>query len=500
MKGMASKKGFLAPEHLSFTGNVSENWKKFNQRFELFAIATLPDDITSKQKTAALLTAAGEEAITVYNNFVFTDDAHKWDFTRVCTKFSEYCNPKKNNVFERYQFWEHQKGSQSYDQFVTELKRRAEDCDFHDNEKTKLIRDKLIFSITDIELKKKLLAIDDLSLDKALELTRIHEASSQEASAMFNLNVQKIHNKIKKPHNFKNNNNRTCSRCGGEFSHQTCPAMGSKCHECGKLNHWATMCRSSKKKKQHFVRQTAQEPQSQNDDVINPQKSFLGRVEGKKSAPWTTHIHVHGRKIFCQLDTGADVTVFPDFFLKENPQVDKPTQKLYGPGGKEIPVVGLIRKLPINMGQNQIQEDVYFIQGLTIPLLSRDACEGLGLIKKLFALTKTSLSSGKEEGNLKEAVLQKYPELFQGLGKVKTKPIQIQLTPDAIPHIEKCPRRIPLPLMKATKEEIDRMISSGVIEKVEESTEWCSGLVVVPRKNNQVRLCVDLSPLNKCPT
>ena len=37
----------------------------------------------------------------------------------------------------------------------------------------------------------------------------------------------------------------------------------------------------------------------------------------------------------------------------------------------------------------------------------------------------------------------------------------------------------------------------GVIVPVEEPTEWCSGMVVIPKPNGQVRICVDLTKLNK---
>lgn len=37
----------------------------------------------------------------------------------------------------------------------------------------------------------------------------------------------------------------------------------------------------------------------------------------------------------------------------------------------------------------------------------------------------------------------------------------------------------------------------GVIRKVQEPTEWCSGIIVVPKSNGQVRICVDLTRLNE---
>ena len=40
-------------------------------------------------------------------------------------------------------------------------------------------------------------------------------------------------------------------------------------------------------------------------------------------------------------------------------------------------------------------------------------------------------------------------------------------------------------------------IDGGVITKVNQPTEWCSNMVVVPKANGKVRICVDLSKLNE---
>ena len=37
----------------------------------------------------------------------------------------------------------------------------------------------------------------------------------------------------------------------------------------------------------------------------------------------------------------------------------------------------------------------------------------------------------------------------------------------------------------------------GVIRKVHMPTEWCAGMVVVPKGNDKVRICVDVTKLNK---
>jgi hypothetical protein len=36
----------------------------------------------------------------------------------------------------------------------------------------------------------------------------------------------------------------------------------------------------------------------------------------------------------------------------------------------------------------------------------------------------------------------------------------------------------------------------GVISRIDEPTEWCAGMVVVPKSSGQVRICIDFIKLN----
>ena len=78
-----------------------------------------------------------------------------------------------------------------------------------------------------------------------------------------------------------------------------------------------------------------------------------------------------------------------------------------------------------------------------------------------------------------------------------TEEYEIQLSKDAVPHALTTPRRVPLPLMEPVKSELQRMEREGIITKVEGPTNWCAGMVVVPKPNHKVRICVDLTHLNK---
>ena len=86
--------------------------------------------------------------------------------------------------------------------------------------------------------------------------------------------------------------------------------------------------------------------------------------------------------------------------------------------------------------------------------------------------------------------------MFQGLGTLSGE-YEIRLHPDAKPHAIFTPQHIPLPLHLQVEDELKCMEEAGVISKVSKPTEWCAGMVVIPKKNGIVRICVNLKLLNK---
>ena len=73
----------------------------------------------------------------------------------------------------------------------------------------------------------------------------------------------------------------------------------------------------------------------------------------------------------------------------------------------------------------------------------------------------------------------------------------ISLKPDTVPLNLYDPRSIAAGWRDKAKEELNKMLSLGVIEEVDEPTEWCSGLTIAPKPNGAIRMCVDLTALNK---
>ena len=162
------------------------------------------------------------------------------------------------------------------------------------------------------------------------------------------------------------------------------------------------------------------------------------------------------------------------------PNLQKPTKRLCGPDTSPLKVLGCTT-VRLTYKHISIKHCVYVIQHLT----------WTPIITALNVLTKVDDIHCREN-----AILSKFQDLFQGLGKMPCE-YEIKLKPDAKPYSLFTARKIPIPLREKVENELKQMEASGVISKVDQPTTWCSGMVVVQKKSGGVRICVDLKPLNE---
>lgn len=84
------------------------------------------------------------------------------------------------------------------------------------------------------------------------------------------------------------------------------------------------------------------------------------------------------------------------------------------------------------------------------------------------------------------------------LAKLSGPPMKIHLKPNAVPRACHKPINVPHHMRENTKNDIDRDVELGILEKVPTGvpTVWCSRMVVVPKPSGKVRRTVDLAALN----
>ena len=71
----------------------------------------------------------------------------------------------------------------------------------------------------------------------------------------------------------------------------------------------------------------------------------------------------------------------------------------------------------------------------------------------------------------------------------------IRLSPNAVP-IQHSPRRVPAVLRECLQGALENLVKQQIIAPVTEPTTWIYSMVVVPKKNGMLRICLDPKDLN----
>ncbi|CAB3983099.1 Retrovirus-related Pol poly, partial [Paramuricea clavata] len=119
-------------------------------------------------------------------------------------------------------------------------------------------------------------------------------------------------------------------------------------------------------------------------------------------------------------------------------------------------------------------------------LLSANTAEDLGLITVHLNQVKTTKPNSKQHNNV-----------FQRQGKLQNKQIELIIDETVKPVAQK-QRRIPFYLREKVERELSKSEHDDIIEPVPdtEETDWISPLVIVPKKDDNIRLFVDMRAAN----
>ena len=99
----------------------------------------------------------------------------------VLNKFEEYCNPRRNTIYERYKFQcRHQEAGELGSCFLTELRIAADSCYFRTITFSKILRDRFVHGLRDAKMRERLLQETNLTLDRAYAMGQAAEATTEQ--------------------------------------------------------------------------------------------------------------------------------------------------------------------------------------------------------------------------------------------------------------------------------------------------------------------------------
>jgi hypothetical protein len=242
----------------------------------------------------------------------------------------------------------------------------------------------------------------------------------------------------------------------------------------------------------------------ENDDDV--ELYTVHSVVSGAAPPVNVEVFVNNQPVKFIVDTGANVSIISNA-VYENKFADCSLRqcriKLKGYSGKYIPVVGEFDVLVEHHGQSKVLPLVV-ADGADVCLLGRNWMSQIRLDwARIFNVITSSVNSVQSEtiklkdNNFKmrnpenlDKLLEQYKDVFSSdQGTIKDFAAQIHVQSDATPRFFK-PRPVPYALKEAVEKELDRLEKAGVIKKVSRS-DWASPIVVVPKRDNSVRVCGD---------
>jgi len=144
----------------------------------------------------------------------------------------------------------------------------------------------------------------------------------------------------------------------------------------------------------------------------------------------------------------------------------------------------------------------YVVQTEGPVIIGLPTCRHLGLVTLNYSIAARDGTSNSKrlhslvgDAETKEKILHEYKDVFSGIGCFDGE-YSITLDPTVTPVI--CPpRRVPVALQTALREELDFLTQKGILSEVKEPTDWVNSCVCVTKPNCKIRLCLDPKDLNR---
>eukprot|EP00117_Sycon_ciliatum_P009825 scpid45789/ scgid11968/ Uncharacterized protein K02A2.6 len=495
---MSSAK-FPLPDSFDFSS--PQSWPQWTKRFERFRSLSKLDQDDETRQISTLLYTMGAEADNIFDALPLTDDTRK-KYDSVTAALDKYFTPAVNVIHQRTIFEQTtQHPGESVEEFVRRLRAAAKYCAF--DKPDERIRDRFVAHMTDRAVSKQLQLKDhtSLTLADAIASARKTESVNKELALQAPMNLAAAAYTPRQPQDWRppvkqgpskpspssqarysrDSTVHKCRWCGLSTDHKSdrarCPAQSQKCRTCGKLGHFATVCRSATSTAAHTV-----DLLDANDvDTIfmgaateqSHSESAASSSSQPRSEPWMITLDMCGTSTPFKIDTGADLSIMTlDSYqaLPSPPALDPCVSRLLGPDGTTLPVQGQFTTTAKLQDASYDMAIVVIASG-PVNLLSRDQSSRMGLIQRPQACST---------------------EVRPTTGCMLGDPVEIVLKDDAKPYNCVTARRIPIPIRGHVRSELERMEAAGVIERVEKPTDRCAPVVSVIKPNGSVRVCVDL--------
>lgn len=503
--------------------NIDRKWELYREEVSLFLQAS---GITSDaQKRAILLHTSGKRVREIFSTLENTGST----YDEACAALDSHFKPQKNLIYDRWVFRNtKQQKDETTSQFIVRLRKLVETCEYVKPDEE--VRDQFVCGCYEKKLMEKLLRMPKLTIKEISETGSLYENSKQQAQEIasegkFEINklkTQQPNNQQKPPR--RESGPVSCYNCGYPFvpNHkQQCPAKNKPCNFCGIVGHFQSVCRKQNSKKNIAVVKEKSETVESSEQIVCDKNiedssfrkenlfyrsvfSVANPKKNKNKSSPRFKVKVNNEPVVLMGDTGAtcsciNYNTFLKIQKKKSKKLLKTESKIFTFGNKEhIKPLGKI-VCHIEGNNNFIVETFYVMTNNFENILSKSACEMLGYIKihgeeNISKVVSKQNFPAESKSNV-QLLTNKYKSVFEGEGLLKDYEHKIYVDQSVKPVIQRL-RRYPLQLKDKINNELDRLEKLDFIEKANGPSKWVSNMVVVPKKDGNIRLCLDARAVN----
>ncbi|XP_064462940.1 uncharacterized protein K02A2.6-like [Ornithodoros turicata] len=480
-----------------FDESVSD-WESYQERLTAFIRA---NQIPESNQVDAFLSIIGPKTYKILKSLLAPDPPTSKTLEELKKILRDHLSPRPSVIAERAKFHKRvQQENEGIAEFVAELKRLAEYCNFGANLQEAL-RDRLVCGLLRLDIQKALFTEDEsLTFKKATEKALSLEMATKNATECHSNNAaQPIIQAISL--NEKTGKQR-CYRCGSDkHGSGMCP-FKTVCFHCRKTGHIKDVCKSrSKGSHPKFQRQVNKrqghrlKKEFKSMGELDEPEPALRRLDSAgRNDPICFTLNLQGVPLRMELDTGAAVSVISQqqYHSCFSGLPLKPTtvtlrtytgQCVYPKGVLDVEVEhnGQTSHLPL-----------YVLAQRGPPLIGRNWLRNLRLDWN--SLNYIRPHARKDLAQL----LERHGQVFADeLGEIQGEQASLVLKKEAVPKFMKA-RSIPFALKPAVEKELEKLEKLGVLEAVA-SSRYASPIVPVVKKDGSVRICGDYkASLNPC--